>query len=67
MRNSRAVAPSSALLDELVKKNADLADKLSNERIRHDARISEIRRRVVSLKSSVGRKDGEIESLRLLC
>ena len=58
MRNSRDVAPSSALLDELVKKNADLTDKLSIERIRHDARISEMKESMSVLKSSVGQKDG---------
>ncbi|KAL6284870.1 hypothetical protein ACE6H2_015799 [Prunus campanulata] len=63
MQNSHAVAPSSALLDELVKKNADLADKLSNERIRHDTRIFEMKESMSALKSSIGQKDGELESL----
>ncbi|CAL2240992.1 unnamed protein product [Prunus armeniaca] len=63
MRNSRDVAPSSALLDELVKKNADLTDKLSNERIRHDARISEMNESMSALKSFVGQKDDELKSL----
>ncbi|KAI5330168.1 hypothetical protein L3X38_029566 [Prunus dulcis] len=63
MRNSRDVAPSSALLDELVKKNADLTDKFSNERIRHDARISEMKESLSMLKSSVGQKDSELKSL----
>ncbi|CAL2234948.1 unnamed protein product [Prunus armeniaca] len=63
MQNSHDVAPSSALLDELVKKNADLTDKLSNERIRHDARISEMKESMSALKSSVGQKDDEVKSL----
>ncbi|CAL2258954.1 unnamed protein product [Prunus armeniaca] len=63
MQNSHDVALSSALLDELVKKNADLTDKLSNERIRHDARISEMKESMSALKSSVGQKDDEVKSL----
>ncbi|CAL8176005.1 unnamed protein product [Prunus armeniaca] len=63
MRNLRDVAPSSTLLDELVKKNADLIDKLSNEQIRHDVRISEMKESMSTLKSSVGQKDGELKSL----
>ncbi|CAL2271694.1 unnamed protein product [Prunus armeniaca] len=63
MQNSHDVAPFSALLDELVKKNADLTDKLSNERIRHDARISEMKESMSALKSSVGQKDDEVKSL----
>ncbi|CAL9000953.1 unnamed protein product [Prunus brigantina] len=63
MRNSHDVAPSSALLDKLMKKNANLIEKLSNERIRHHARISEMKESMSALKSSVDQKDGELKSL----
>ncbi|BBG99414.1 hypothetical protein Prudu_009100, partial [Prunus dulcis] len=44
-------------------KNADLTDKLSNEQIRHDPRIFEMRESMSVLKSSVGQKDGELKCL----
>ncbi|CAL8153383.1 unnamed protein product [Prunus armeniaca] len=55
--------PSSALLDELVKKNADLTYKLSNERILHGARISQMKESMSAIKSFVGQNDGELKSL----
>ncbi|CAL8134000.1 unnamed protein product [Prunus armeniaca] len=63
MRNSSVVVPSSAQLDELTKKNADMIDKLSNEQIRHDARMSEMNESRSELKSSLGQRDGEIKSI----
>ncbi|BBG96873.1 hypothetical protein Prudu_005821, partial [Prunus dulcis] len=50
-------------VDKLVKKNADLTDKLSNERICHDARIFEMKKSMSMLKSSVGQKDGKLKCL----
>ncbi|CAL9024994.1 unnamed protein product [Prunus brigantina] len=62
MRNLCVVAPSFALLDELMK-NTDLTDKPSNERIFHDARMFEMKESMSMLKSSLGQKVGELKSL----
>ncbi|CAL2239617.1 unnamed protein product [Prunus armeniaca] len=51
---------SSALLDELTRKNSDMADKLSNKPIRHNARMYEIKESMFALKSSLGQKDGTV-------
>ncbi|CAL9005553.1 unnamed protein product, partial [Prunus brigantina] len=48
--------PSSALLDELTKKNSDMADKLSNESIRHNARMYEIKESMFALKNTKASK-----------
>lgn len=63
MRNSSVVVPSSAQLDELTKKNADMTRKLSNEQIRHDARMSQMKESQSEMKSSLGQTDGEIKSI----
>ncbi|CAL2271287.1 unnamed protein product [Prunus armeniaca] len=62
MQNLCSVAPSSALLDELMK-NTDLIDKPSNEWIHLDARMFEIKESMSMLKSSLGQKVGELKSL----
>ncbi|CAL8162507.1 unnamed protein product [Prunus armeniaca] len=51
------------MLDELMKKNAKLIDKLSNKRIHHDARMFEMKESMFTLKSSIGQKDDELKSI----
>ncbi|CAL9011172.1 unnamed protein product [Prunus brigantina] len=63
MRNSSVVVHSSAQLDELTKKNADMTGKLSNKKIRHDARMSKMKESRSEMKSSLGQRDGEIKSI----
>lgn len=63
MQNSSVVGLSSALVDELVKKNTDLTNKLSTDQIHHDARISEMKETMPALKSSVSQKDSELKPL----
>ncbi|CAL9000447.1 unnamed protein product [Prunus brigantina] len=46
-----------------MKKNADMIDKLSNKRIHHDARMSEMKESMFTLKSLIGQKNGELKSL----
>lgn len=63
MHNPCVVAPSSTMLDELIKKNADMIDKLLNKQIFHDLRKFEMKKRMSALKSSIGQENGELKSL----
>ncbi|CAL2276194.1 unnamed protein product [Prunus armeniaca] len=60
--NSFVVAPSSAQLSELEKKNADLTSKLSAKQIRYKKKMSELRAMIYELKSSLAEKDSELSS-----
>ena len=60
--SSSAVAPSSAQLSELEKKNAELASKLSAEQTRYEKKTSDLRAMISELKSSLTEKDSELNS-----
>ncbi|XP_034227602.1 uncharacterized protein LOC117636985 [Prunus dulcis] len=62
IRNSSAVAPSSAQLSELEKKNAELACQLSVEQARYEKKLSDLRAMISGLKSSLTEKDSELNS-----
>ncbi|CAL2271150.1 unnamed protein product [Prunus armeniaca] len=62
IRNSSAVAPSSAQLSELEKKNAELVSKLSAEQTRYEKKTSDLRAMISELKSSLAEKDSELNS-----
>ncbi|CAL2271085.1 unnamed protein product [Prunus armeniaca] len=51
-----------AILSELEKKNVDMTSKLSVEQVRHETRILEIKESVSLLKSSLAKKDSELNS-----
>ncbi|CAL2227722.1 unnamed protein product [Prunus armeniaca] len=60
--NSSAVAPSSAQLSELEKKNAELVSKLSIEQTRYEKKTSDLQAMIYELKSSLAEKDSELNS-----
>ncbi|CAL9013897.1 unnamed protein product [Prunus brigantina] len=62
IRNSSAIAPSSAQLSELEKKNAELVSKLSAEQTRYEKKTSDLRAMISELKSSLAEKDSELNS-----
>ncbi|KAL6289075.1 hypothetical protein ACE6H2_006585 [Prunus campanulata] len=62
VHNSSAVAPSSAQLSELEKKNVELASKLSAEQARCEKKTSDLRAMISELKSSLAEKDSELNS-----
>ncbi|CAL9018083.1 unnamed protein product [Prunus brigantina] len=62
IRNSSDVAPSSAQVSELEKKNAELTSKLSAEQIRYEKKMSKLRAMISELKSSLAEKDCELSS-----
>ncbi|CAL9022510.1 unnamed protein product [Prunus brigantina] len=62
IRNSSVVAPSSAQLSELEKKNAELVSKLSAEQTRYEKKTSDLRAMISELKSSLAEKDSELNS-----
>ncbi|CAL2239112.1 unnamed protein product [Prunus armeniaca] len=62
IRNSSAVAPSSAKLSKLEKKNAELVSKLSAEQTRYEQKTSDLRAMISELKSSLAEKDSELNS-----
>ncbi|BBN70567.1 hypothetical protein Prudu_1504S000300, partial [Prunus dulcis] len=62
IRNSSAVAPSSAQLSELEKKNAKLASQLSAKQARYEKKTSDLRAMISGLKSSLTEKDSELNS-----
>ncbi|CAL2239307.1 unnamed protein product [Prunus armeniaca] len=63
IRNSSAVAPSSAQLNELEKKNAELASQLSAEQAGYEKKTSYLRAMISELKSSLTEKDSKLNSL----
>ncbi|CAL8154981.1 unnamed protein product [Prunus armeniaca] len=63
IRNSSAVAPSSAQLSELEKKNAELASHLAAEQARYEKKTHDLRAMISELKSSLTEKDSELNSL----
>ncbi|CAL8114443.1 unnamed protein product [Prunus armeniaca] len=63
IRNSSAVAPSSAQLSELEKKNAELASHLVAEQARYEKKTHDLRAMISELKSSFTEKDSELNSL----
>ncbi|KAL6283864.1 hypothetical protein ACE6H2_014793 [Prunus campanulata] len=62
VQNSFAVAPSSAQLSELEKKNVELASKLFTEQARCEKKTSDLRAMISELKSSLAEKDSELNS-----
>lgn len=54
--SSSLIAPSSAQLDELEKKNVDLTDKLSGEQTRHETKMFEMKKSLGGLKSFLAKK-----------
>ncbi|CAL8082890.1 unnamed protein product [Prunus armeniaca] len=62
IRNSSAVAPSSAQLSELEKKNAELVSKLSAKRTRYEKKTFDLRAMISELKSSLAEKDSKLNS-----
>ncbi|CAL8990808.1 unnamed protein product, partial [Prunus brigantina] len=63
IRNSFAVAPSSAQLSELEKKNAELASQLSAKQARYEKKTHDLKAMISELKSSLTEKDSELNSL----
>ncbi|CAL9024579.1 unnamed protein product [Prunus brigantina] len=63
IRNSSVVAPSSAQLSELEKKNAELANQLCAEQARYEKKTHDLRAMISELKSSLAEKDSELNSL----
>ncbi|CAL9025531.1 unnamed protein product [Prunus brigantina] len=61
-RNSSAVAPYSAQLSELEKKNVELVSKLFVEQTRYEKKTSDLRAMISELKSSLAEKDSELNS-----
>ncbi|VVA33509.1 PREDICTED: LOC110760952 partial [Prunus dulcis] len=62
IRNSSVVAPSSAHLSELEKKNVALTGKLSAEQIHHETKMFEMKESMSVLKSSFTKKGSEFNS-----
>ncbi|CAL8168128.1 unnamed protein product [Prunus armeniaca] len=60
--NLSVVAPFSAQLSELEKKNAELVCKLSAEQTRYEKKTSDLRAMISELKSSPAKKDSELNS-----
>ncbi|CAL9019171.1 unnamed protein product [Prunus brigantina] len=60
--NSFVIASSYAQLNELEKKNVDLTGKLLGEQICHEMRMSEMNENMSVLKSSLAKKDNELNS-----
>ncbi|CAL8094058.1 unnamed protein product [Prunus armeniaca] len=60
IRNSSVIAPSSAQLSELEKKNAELVSKLSAEQTCYEKKTSDLRVMISELKSSLAEKDSEL-------
>ncbi|CAL2266593.1 unnamed protein product [Prunus armeniaca] len=59
---SSAVTPSSAQLNDLEKKDAELISKLSTEQTRYENKTSDLRTMISALKSSFVEKDSELSS-----
>ncbi|CAL2270491.1 unnamed protein product [Prunus armeniaca] len=63
IRNSSAVASTSAQLSELEKKNVELASHLVAEHARYEKKTHDLRAMISELKSSLTEKDSELNSL----